>query len=447
MVKTDGALAVIGATLIDLRTGACTPNAAVLVREERIAQVGTVEMVSIPSGTQVIDASGEWVIPGLADMHVHLGVSPLHPTLLPLYLAHGVTTIRDVGGNLTELLLMREEIRTGRKTGPRLFMAGPILDGFPPLWPATTTLVDTPRRAESAVRFLVEQGVDLIKVYNSVPETSLEVIVGTAHAMGLRVAGHVPRAITMTRAVEIGMDCLEHIRITGRELLPLDEANQIDFLPLATRETLLWDRFELEAPRLGRLIEFLAGRQVFLDPTLLVDWATFAGEAEAQHADPINEILPQEVREALDHEDNSPVFRVPDELEERARRGFAKRLRFIAMCNRAGVRLLAGTDTFGLGKQLPGVGLQNELALLVEAGLTPLEALQAATVTAAAALDQEANLGVVEAGKAADLVVLSADPLADIRHTRDVRLVIKGGQVYQRTELLEMVKGAPVGVA
>lgn len=157
--------------------------------------------------------------------------------------------MRDVGGNLTKLSLLRRVIETGSKLGPRMFMAGPILDGIPPLWPSTSFLVDTPERAMSAVRFLVAEGIDLVKVCNSVSETSHDTVIRTAHDEGVPVTGHVPRAITTTRAIELGMDCLEHIRITGRELLLPEEAADIDFLPLTRREALLWERFDLDAPR------------------------------------------------------------------------------------------------------------------------------------------------------------------------------------------------------
>src|SRR5581483_9106838 len=123
-----------------------------------------------------------------------------------LYLAYGVTTVRDTGGNLTLLRLLRESIEHGSQIGPRIFFAGPLLDGATPVWPPMSIVVDTLERARAAVQFLAGQGVDLIKVYNWVPEASLRVILETAHELGLRVTGHVPRMLTMTRAVQMGMD-------------------------------------------------------------------------------------------------------------------------------------------------------------------------------------------------------------------------------------------------
>jgi imidazolonepropionase-like amidohydrolase len=296
-------------------------------------------------------------------------------------------------------------------------------------------LVETEERARGAVHFLADQGVDFIKVYNWVPEQSLAVILETAHGLGLRVTGHVPRSITMTRAIELGMDCLEHIRITGRELLPPEEADRIDPLPVARRETLLWERFELESEPMQRLVRLLADSRVFLDPTLLVDSALSLDGYRIDTENPANADVPADVREAFGRSERPAIFDVSQVDHETARQGFRKRQRLIGQLHEAGVRLLAGTDCFGLGKQLPGLGLQNELALLVDSGLTPLAALQAATVTAAEALGQLTHLGTLETGKLADIVVLEADPLADIQNARRVRLVLKAGHVYESAAL------------
>ena len=298
-------------------------------------------------------------------------------------------------------------------------------------------MVDTAERARNAVQFLASQDVDFIKIYNWVPEASLQVILDTAHGLGLRVTGHVPRTITMTRAIQLGMDCLEHIRITGRELLPSDEADRLDPLPVARRETLLWERFDLESEPMQRLIRLVADSRVFFDPTLLVDSALSLDGYAVDTENPANADVPEDVREAFAREERPPIFDISEVSLETARNGFRKRQRLVGMLYEAGARLLAGTDCFGLGKQLPGLGLQNELALLVESGLSPLAALQAATVTAADALGQSETLGALEPGKLADVVVLEADPLVDIQNARRVRTVVKGGRVYDAAALRE----------
>lgn len=171
-----------------------------------------------------MEALGKWVVPGLIDSHAHAGDDKNTP--LSLYLANGVTTIRNPGGNVTLLRLTWEKLRCGDLVGPRLYFSGPVLDGTPPVWPTGSLLVDTPQRARSAVNFLADQGADFVKVYNNVKEPELKAIVEAAKERGLPVAGHIPRSMTMTHAVEVGMTRLEHIRITGREMLAAEEAER-----------------------------------------------------------------------------------------------------------------------------------------------------------------------------------------------------------------------------
>ncbi|MSQ37237.1 MAG: hypothetical protein EXR61_02845 [Chloroflexi bacterium] len=442
-----GSAALVGGSLIDVRTGRVTPNAAIVIDGGKIIEVGTADAVRIPTGARRIDTRGSWLIPGLTDMHVHLR----SPAMLPIYLAYGVTTVRECGGGLTRARLLQRDLATGRRVGPRFYFVGPILDGIPPLWPDMTTLVETPLTAEAAVRFLATQGVAAVKVYNSVPETSLETIVRVAHELGLPVTGHVPRSMTMTRAIEIGMDGLEHIRITGREMLAADEAAQLDYLPVGRRETLLWGRYDLASPRFDALVARLASARVFLDPTFVVDAAALRDERERSQAEAMV-TLPPWVGAAIGQAvgarkagDPQRVTDMPPELRDSARIGFSKRQRFIGMCASAGVRLVTGTDHTGLGDDLPGRGVQRELAYLVECGLTPLAALRASTIVAAEALGRSDELGSIERGKAADLLVLNADPLTDVRNVGAIRIVVTAGRLMTPADLLAAPPEAPDG--
>lgn len=427
-----------GGALIDVHTGQQINNSLIVVEGNRIKQVGRESEIIVPREAQVIDARNKWIIPGLMDMHAH--ISGIRNLSLELYLVNGVTTIRDPGGSLTVLRLARQEIDSGKRLGPRLFFAGNILDGNPPLWPDVSIIADTPERAESAVNFLIDQGVDVIKVYNSITEPVLVAIIRAAHRRDIPVAGHVPRSITMTRAVELGMDGLEHIRITGRELLPLEEANKIDFLPLVRREALLWQRFDLDSDKMKKLVTFLAEKKVFLDPTLTIDELTALYLYEEYAKDPNNRFLP---RPAMTEREAAPeVFRLPPELKDVSDAGFRKRLQFIGMCSRAGVQIIAGTDGVGAGKLLPGFGLQHELELLAQAGLTPIQVIQAATINAARALRKDKELGSIEAGKFADLIILNSSPLIDIRNTSKIDAVMIRGRLLDRKALDEMLTQA-----
>lgn len=428
-----------GGTVIDVHTGHQAANSFIVIEGNRIKQVGRESEIVVPREAQVIDAHGKWIIPGLMDMHAH--VSGVKNLPFELYLANGVTTIRDPGGNLTLLRLARQEIESGKRPGPRLFFSGYVLDGNPPLWPEISLIADTPERAESAVNFLIDQGVESVKVYNSITEPVLAAIVRAAHRRGIPVIGHVPRSMTMTRAVELGMDGLEHIRVTGRELLPMEEADKIDFLPFVQREALLWQRFELDSDRMRELITLLAERKIILGPTLTVDELSSLALYEEQARDPNNRYLSRESFTS-DSEAAPAVFRLPPELKDAAAAGFRKRLQFIGMCGRAGVQIIAGTDGVGEGKLLPGFGLLYELELLAQAGLTPIQVIQAATINAARALRKDAELGSVEAGKLADLVILSSSPLVDIRNTSKIDGVMTGGRLLDRNALDTMLAQA-----
>jgi len=344
-------LVVSGGTLVDVASGIETPDSAIVIRGQRIERVGTVASTKVPAGAQVVDAPGKWIVPGLIDSHAHAGDDKNTP--LVLYLANGVTTIRNPGGNITQLRLTRERLLRCELVGPRLFFSGPLLDGMVPVWPAGSILVDTPERAKSAVDFLADQGVDFVKVYNNVKEPELRAIVETANQRGLPVAGHVPRSMTMTRAIELGMTRLEHIRITGKEMLSGEEAEKIDALPVGKREPLLWQRFDLQSEKLRALVRLLARSRVFLDPTLVVEEFGEVSDPSIEKNDPNNQYLTAEFVEENVKYWKDPIFDVAGELRVVAAEAFQKQEKFVGMCNQAGVRIIAGNDGPSIGRLLP----------------------------------------------------------------------------------------------
>ena len=414
-----------------------------VVEGDRITRVArATEEVATPRHGQVVDARGCWILPGLIDMHVH--GSSRRDVPLALYVANGVTSVRDLGGHLTLLRRMREDLESGKRVGPRLSFAGPILDGDPPMAPSLSIIVDTPARAVSAVDFLVDQSVDAIKVYNGISAPVLQALVRTARRRGVPVVGHVPRAMTASRAVEAGMRVIEHSPIRAVDLeawgvLTQEDADSIQSSPSVTaREAMVWRHVDLKAGHVAKLIAQLAAAEVFLDPTLSTDEfdSLFLYAAQASHVN--NRFLRRTfVEEALGAEHE--MLKVPSELEVAAAAGVEKRRAFIGMCHRAGVRIVAGTDGPGIGSLAPGFGLHRELELLVKAGLTPMDALRAATFDAAAGLGRERDLGVIEEGKLADILIVRADPRLSVLDAASIEAVVLRGLLRDRAALDAML--------
>lgn len=423
-----------GATVVDVVGAAYATDQTVLVSDGRIREVGPRDQVAIPAGTDEYDVTGHWVLPGLVDMHCHLTG---HGQGLPLelFLLNGVTTVRDPGGAVAQQRLLREQVEAGTKLGPRLLIAGELLDGNPPVWPDMTHLVDTPERGVAAVRHLAAQGVDCVKIYNHVPADVLAAVIAVARELGLPVIGHVPRRMSMLQAIQAGMNCLEHIRVTGNDFLAPERAAQLDLLPVSEREPRLWELIELDEPWVGTLIEAMASHGVTLDPTLIIDDVIYDEGIAGQADHPDNSYLPERARRSAAAEDVPAIMQMPDELRELARSAEPKRREFVRRCWQAGVNVTTGTDGAALGKLLPGFGVHHEIALLRDSGLSPFASLQAATINAARALNLADQIGSVEVGKVADFGVWTADPGTSHLRPADLAFVVLGGAVHEPSVL------------
>jgi imidazolonepropionase-like amidohydrolase len=435
-------VALIGGTLVDVTAGECRPDQVVVVRGGRITEAGPAGQVAVPAGAARREVRGRWMAPGLIDMHCHL--TPLSMDVpLELLLACGVTTVRDPGGNAAEQRLMREAVRDGTRTGPRILAAGDILDGNPPVAAAMRILADTPGRGAAAVRHLAAQGMDCVKVYNGITEPVLAAIVAAAAEAGLPVIGHVPRSMSMRRAVEMGLTGLEHIRVTALDFLPRERARELDLLPVGEREPRIWQLIDLDAAWVGELIEVIASRGAALDPTLLIDQVIYGAGLDAQREHPDNACLPAATLANWAADQSPPWFAVPGSLRVAVTDMLAKRKEFVGRCAQAGVPILAGTDGAGLGDLLPGFALHRELSLLRDCGLSARQALAAATVSAAGALGLASQIGSIEPGKSADITVWSADPLTTRLQPSDLDLVIAGGHCHDPATLLAGLSSAP----
>jgi imidazolonepropionase-like amidohydrolase len=376
-----GAFAIVNARVVQ---GTATPaieNGTIVIRDGRVVAVGPAATTPVPAGMKRVDASGTTVIPGLWDMHAHAS----QVDWAPVYLASGVTTVRDLGGDNAFLVEIRNAIRSGSVAGPRYLLSG-LVDGPGP-----------PDEGRAVVRKYHADGFEQMKIYSLVAPEVVKAIVDEAHQLGMTVTGHVPNGMTSQSVVELGFDSIAHMQLRGQAGSEESKAQ----------------------------IAFFKSHGTVMDPTS--SWNELGGHPSAA---PLDSFLPGVSRLPL------PLKRMFDSMSAgnsdvqawRARLIDSGRLLKSAVD--AGLLVVAGTD-----KGVPGFSLQRELELYVDAGMTPLEALQTATIMPARAMKLDKELGTIEIGKRADLVVCNSDPLARMSNIRDTRWVITNGKMYATAAL------------
>lgn len=398
------------------------PDRTVLVRDGRIAAIGPRGEVEIPEGALAIDGAGRYLLPGLADMHVHLEYFD-DPEILALFLANGVTTVRNMDGR-PYLLEWRKRIAEGALLGPTLVTTGPLLDGDPPLR-GDNTVVRNAAEAEAAVAEQAAAGYDFVKVYTNLSNEAYGAVLAAARERGLPVAGHIPRGVDLDQALTSGQASLEHLD-------GYDDAIEADDSPLRNRWH--WSKLYMAMPadpeKIREAAERTARAGVWNVPTLVVKEKVAALDEMVGWLDrPEMRYLP-EARAAWDPRAWEPqrarlINNLDAEDRETLARGRANRLALVRALRRAGAGLLVGTDTPN-PFVIPGFAIHEELRSFVDSGLSPAEALAAATREPARFLGTE-DFGTVEPGKRADLLLLEANPLEDIGNlTRRAGVMVRG---------------------
>jgi hypothetical protein len=370
-------------------------------------------------------------------MHVHSAFGDWFPggrdIILPLFIANGVTGVRDMGGDVPVLLEWRKEIASGPIIGPRMVISGPMLDGYLPngkLRFPSSIAISTPASAVAAVDSLKAQGVDFIKVQSVISHDAYLAAAGEAHKQGLPIVGHVPDKVRIQEVVDAGQKSIEHLMgifegcSTEEDRFIKGEGSLKLLLTTQDRQ------------RCDSLIKLLAQNQTWQVPTLA--WqrgGTFLDQRDLKH-EPLDRYVPAYWRDVtwrrFTDEMMPDLLRDPLALRQEY---FAHNLQMVGALHHAGVPFMAGTDTAPGVYIMPGFSLHDELANFVEAGFTPMESLQTATSNPARFLGMEASFGSVEPGKIADLVLLSANPLEDIRNTRKISIVVANGQLFDRAAL------------
>jgi imidazolonepropionase-like amidohydrolase len=426
--KPPDGVALVGATLIDGTGGPPLANAAIVVRKGRIEWMGTRAGFQLPPRTIQIDLKGRWIMPGLIDAHAHTSL-----WALKRYLAWGVTSVRDQHGSLDTILGLRRTVNSGAALGPRIYSAGSMIDGTPPTYPSALA-VTGPKDARKAVDRLVNEGVDLIKVYTRLDPPLLEAVLDEARTFNLRVTGHLGLTDAMT-AARSGISSIEHLsgvpESASPDPAPLFAAHRRSFLAGWTASERSWGG--LDSARLSRVAQELARRNVTLVPTLVLHQTFSRLDSTALLDNPAFQAVPPAERQRWNVADM--IARAGWTAGDFAafRRARPVQDLFLREFGASGGRVAAGTDA---SNQLlvPGYSEHQELQLLVAAGFTPRDAILAATRNGALLLGVD-SLGLLAPGKVADLVILTRDPLVDIRNTLAIDRVMSRGHLLSPDSL------------
>lgn len=422
-----GGLAIRNARLFDAETGTVKPGTTVVVSGNRIQAVGPDAEVKIPEGIEVVDAKGRTLVPGLWDMHTHLGDDDGM-----FHLQAGVTTVRDLANDIDKLQELRREWDSGEKIGPRVLMAG-FIDGPGPYAGPTKVLVDTEEEALKAVDRYAELGYAQVKLYSSLDIKLVAPIVKRAHEKGMRVSGHIPNGMSAEQAVRAGFDEIQHGNFLILNFLDpkIDTRTPARFTEVGEHAAEL----DLNSQRVKSFIALLKERGTVSDPTLVAFEGMLTGKAG--EIDPtlaaVADRFPPQARRGL----YSGGLNPPGEMAQRYRDSFRGMVELIGALHKAGVTIVAGTDA------LAGFSLHREFELYAQAGISAPDILRLATLGSAKVMKKDKELGSIAAGKLADFFLVDGDPAARISDVRRVVLTVKDGVMFDPAEITRTLGMSP----
>ncbi|MFC3551131.1 amidohydrolase family protein [Lysobacter cavernae] len=447
-------LLVRDATVIDVIDGQRHPHQAIAVRGDRIVAIVADRAAKRYEATQTLDAKGKYAIPGLWDMHVHFGGGEAlieeNKNLLPLYVAHGITAVRDAAGDLSPSVFeWRAATASNALLGPTIFTSGPKLEGYKSIWPGDLE-IGSVKELNEALDKLQAWKVDFVKITDNTLSTELFLdAVKEAKRRGLKTSAHVPFALTIDEVSAAGLSSIEHIDYAFKAGSPKERelGAAVARGELSSRDAWTQLNASFDEATAKAAYARLAQRGTAVTPTLNGSQVTsYLDQDDHKHDDYLKYIGP-----GLQATYSWRVERAAkDAAAAIARRHerFEKNAAILPLLQQAGVTLLAGTDAGFLNSyNYPGIGLHQEMALFVRYGLTPLQTLQAATINGARFLGHDDRYGSLAVGKAADLVLLTADPLSDINATRKIDTVVLKGQVHDRADLDAMLADVAKRVA
>jgi imidazolonepropionase-like amidohydrolase len=438
------ALIFTNVNVVNTRSGTIDHNMMVVVKKGRIDGIAKVGLIGRGHNLLVINATGKYLMPGLWDMHVHSAFAPGawdEKIIYPLYIANGVTGVRDMGGDPNLLEQRRQRIDQGELIGPRMILAGPFLDGGKS--DAQLIAVTTPAEARAAVDGLKKRGVDFVKILSRLDRDSYFAVAEESAKQKLTFVGHVPDSVSAAEASAAGQHSIEHLtgvllacsskesELRQQKLAARASHDSTAYAAIATQVMATYDRAKASA----LFIQFV-DNATWQVPTLVWTQANANLDDPSLKSDPRLKYVPASVRQEWDPEKLLKQTS-PGELAG-LKKEFARDLELVDAMHHASVPFMAGSD--GPDPYVfPGFSLHDELELLVKSGFNAVQALQAATFNPALFLGKLDKYGVVEKGDSADLVLLDANPLEDISNTRKIAAVVMAGKYYAREDLDKML--------
>lgn len=415
---------ITGVAIVDVERGILVPDQTVIIAGERIDTIGPRAEIPVPNGSHVIDGRGRYLIPGLTDAHVHFFDPEVFGRVM---IANGVLLVRDMGQPTEQALSLRDALNQGEVLGPEMIATGSILDGSPPLIPAISLGLNTPEEGRAAVRQLAEAGVDMIKVYSRLDREVFLAIVDEAQKVGLKVVGHVPDSISIEDAAAAGLQSSEHpfgfekliARLLGEEVTTT-------YLGMGAEMDYLGRLGEVNPDELQGVYRRLRESGLTICPTVVVYRAftqvTTIQAGSFPHREVISTGILDLWRSQWGQQEDVPDF---------IWRNWAQ---MVGGLNTAGVPLMVGTDLVVPGI-IPGYSVHEEMVIWQEAGIPAADVLRSATLVPAQFMGLAERLGTVAEGKTASLVVVTANPLEDIRNAQLIDAVFLRGQFYSRADL------------
>lgn len=428
-------LIIKNANVIDVKSGTIHPSMDIVINADSITRI-TRHQDQTYHAVQIIDGTNQYLLPGLCDMHAHTWWG--YKDFFPLLIANGVTGIREMAGNISEVKRIRKKIRNGTIVGPEIISAGAIIDGKPAAWPGSDE-ADTPEKGREFVRKQKKEGADFIKVYSLLEKNVYLAIADECKKQGISFSGHIPIKVTLEEAVAAGQQSVEHFDGI-MEFMSSEKTyfynvirGNIKDTTLRKSQNFLVQTFD--KTKLDDLISLLSNNDVWIVPT----WVPTRYILHFNDPDFLNDgrvdYMPEYVTGNWDPKRDRRYNTITDADYKPIGEWNRARLAITKPMLDGGVKFLAGTD-YPNPYCFPGFSLHDELQIFVEeAGLTPLEALQTATINPAIFLKMETKLGSVEEGKLANLILLSANPLENINNTRQIEGVVLRGKYHDGSTL------------